>query len=574
MFSLPPEKLKEILLEEGMLDETAFESVRAEAERKRQNMLDVLISHNLVSKDYFVTVLAKYLGVPRASISAQTIDEKILKLLPEDVARKRHAIVFNKEPDGRFSVAMEDPTDLETIDFLTLKLGSSPRLYLATEEDLNQAFLLYQEKIAQDFKTTIENIIQESVRSRAKEGDLSESAADLPIVQLVDNLLSYAFSSRASDIHFEILDDLVLVRFRIDGVLHEIIRMPKEIHPAVVARIKILSSLRIDEHTHPQDGRFRYKMGERYFDVRVSVIPTFYGEKIELRLLAAAQTPPSFTEIGMFEETAKLFEEAISKSYGMVLVCGPTGSGKTTTLYSVLNRLNRPEVNIVTVEDPIEYDVRYVNQVQVNVAAGITFSSGLRSILRQDPNIIMVGEVRDAETANIAVQAALTGHLVLSSLHTNDSPTAIPRLIDMDVPPFLVGAVLNMISSQRLARRVHLECIESYAPAPEIIRSVEEELRIILGESQAAKVKMPKVFYRGKGCALCNNTGYFGRIAIFEALNVTEKVRKLIVSPQFDLDSLRALAREEGMITMFEDGLKKAERGLTTIEELFRVIRE
>ncbi len=572
MTSLPPEKIKEILVREGILDEATFETVRQEAERKRQGVLDVLISQNLIAKDYFITILAKYLGVPRIILSTQTIDDSALKLIPEDVARARHVIVFGREPDGRLSVAMEDPTDLETIDFLTLKLGSPPRLYLATEEDLNQGFLRYQQKTTQDFKEVIENVIQESLKLKARGG--SEEAAEIPTVQLVDNFLAYAFSSRASDVHFEILDDLVLVRFRIDGVLHEIIRMPKEIHSAVVARIKILSSLRVDEHTHPQDGRFRYKMGERYFDVRVSIIPTFYGEKIELRLLAAAQTPPSFAEIGMFEDTAKLFEDAISKSYGMVLVCGPTGSGKTTTLYSVLNRLNRPEVNIVTVEDPIEYDMRYVNQVQVNPAAGITFSAGLRSILRQDPNIIMVGEIRDDETANISIQAALTGHLVLSSLHTNDSPTAIPRLIDMGTPPFLLGAVLNMISSQRLARKVHIDCIESYAPAPNIVQSIQDELRVILGEETAKKVKIPSVFYRGRGCALCNNTGYFGRAGIFEILSITEKIRKLIISPQFDLDSVRKLAREEGMLTMFEDGLRKVEKGLTTVEELFRVIRE
>ncbi|KKU16013.1 MAG: Type II secretion system protein E [Parcubacteria group bacterium GW2011_GWC1_45_9] len=467
---------------------------------------------------------------------------------------------------------MDNPTDLETIDFLQLRLGGPVKPYLATDEDLNRGFSLYEKRLTQDFKKIIEESVKESLRSKAK-GDLKEAASDLPIVAIVDNLMAYALSSRASDIHFEVLDDGVLVRYRIDGVLHEVIRMPKEIHAAIVARIKILASLRVDEHYRPQDGRFRHKIGdELVVDVRVSIIPTFYGEKVELRLLAAAQKPLSLSEIGASEDTVKVIREAIKKSYGMVLICGPTGSGKTTTLYSIMNILNKPDVNIITVEDPIEYDMRYVNQVQVNVQAGITFASGLRSLLRQDPNIIMVGEIRDSETANIGVQAALTGHLMLSSLHTNDAPTAVPRLMDMGIPPFLVAAVLNAVSSQRLARRIHLECIESYAPEASVRASISKTLEEI-GADQS-QVRIPKIFYRGRGCAACNHSGYYGRIGLFETLDVTENVRKIIIDRNFSLDNLRKVGREEGMTTIFEDGLRKVERGLTTIEELFRVIRE
>ena len=402
-------------------------------------------------------------------------------------------------------------------------------------------------------------------------GDLKQAAEDIPIVAIVDNLLSYAISSRSSDIHFEALDDVILVRFRIDGVLHEIIRMPKQIHPAITARIKILSGLRVDEHTHPQDGRFRYKLGENLIDVRVSIIPTFYGEKVEMRLLNAAQKPISLAEIGMFDDTIKFIKEGIAKTYGMVLVCGPTGSGKTTTLYSIMNILNRPEVNIVTIEDPIEYDMRYVNQTQVNVAAGITFASGLRSILRQDPNIIMVGEIRDTETANISVQSALTGHLVLSSIHTNDAPTAIPRLIDIGVPPFLVSAVVNVICAQRLTRRIHIDCVESYTPDSEMRKSFEREIK---GLGVSSETQIPKTFYRGKGCSACNFTGFLGRVGIFEAMEVTEEIRKVITGENLNLDSIRELARKQGMVTMLEDGLRKVQLGITTIEEVFRVIRE
>jgi len=571
MISLPTPQLKQLLLKAGIVNDDVFASVEEEATRKRQNVVDLLISKGLLNEEYFYLILARALGVERVNLGNAAIDEKVMHLLPEDIARQRGVIVFGKSPAGVFQAAMRDPTDLETIDFLALRLKGKIQPYLATDEDLNRGFLLYHERITEDFKQVIEDSIKQSLHSKV-EGDLKQAAEDIPIVAIVDNLLSYAISSRSSDVHFEALDDVILVRFRIDGVLHEIIRMPKDIRPAVVARIKILSGLRVDEHTHPQDGRFRYKVGDTTIDVRVSVIPTFYGEKVEMRLLNAAQKPISLAELGMFEDTIKMLENGIEKTYGMVLVCGPTGSGKTTTLYSVLNILNKPEVNIVTIEDPVEYDMRYVNQTQVNVAAGITFASGLRSILRQDPNVIMVGEIRDNETADIAVQSALTGHLLLSSVHTNDAPTAIPRLIDMGIPPFLVSAVANVVVAQRLTRRIHMDCIESYIPDAAEKKVLEEEFA--RADVNPKMAHIPKMFYRGKGCPACNFTGYLGRLGIFEAMEVTEEARKLIIDPDFSLDALRALAREQGMVTMFEDGLRKVELGQTTMEEVLRVIRE
>jgi type IV pilus assembly protein PilB len=564
--------LKELLVKAGTLDAETFDKLQEEAGHKRQNVADIIISQGLINLDYLYILIAKALGLERVNLGATGIDNQIFNKIPEDVARQRNAIVFGRDEKGYYEVAMEDPTDLETISFLSLRLGGPVRPYLASDADLNRGFLLYQRQLTQDFKKIIEDSIRESLRMKSRgEVDLKEAASDLPIVAIVDNLLSYAVSSRASDAHFEVLDDAILVRFRVDGILHEIIRVPKEIHSAIVARVKILSNLRVDEHTHPQDGRFRYDAGGNPIDVRVSVIPTFYGEKVEMRLLSSAQKPLSFAELGMFDDMVKLITEAISKSYGMVLICGPTGSGKTTTLYSIMDILNQPEVNIVTVEDPIEYDMRYLNQMQINPAAGITFASGLRSILRQDPNVIMVGEIRDPETADISVQAALTGHLVLSSLHTNDSATAVPRLMDMNVPQFLVAAVVNAVSSQRLTRRIHVDCMESYSPPQEMIDSVNKEIENMgLGRS----VRVPKTFYRGKGCDACGHTGYQGRVGIFEILSVTESVRKLIISPQFSLDNLRALARAEGMVSMLEDGLRKVELGMTTMEEIFRVIRE
>jgi type IV pilus assembly protein PilB len=572
MINLPASKLKDILLRAGLVDEVLFERIKEEADRKQQSFADLLIAQGIINKDYLHLLIARALGVERVNFSLVHLDEEILRLLPEEVARRKRTIVFQRDPGtGRFQVAMEDPTDLETIDFLQLKLGGPVEPFLATEEDLNQGFSLYEKKQTQDFKTSLDQSIRESLRAQARGSD-EEAAKDLPIMAIVDNLLAYAASSRASDIHFEVLEDGVMVRYRVDGILHEIIRMPKEIHPAVVARIKILSQLRIDEHSKPQDGRFRHKIGGMNIDVRVSVIPTFYGEKIVMRLFTAAQRPISMADLGLNEESIKTMQQSIAKTYGMVLVCGPTGSGKTTTLYSVLNLLNRPEVNIITIEDPVEYDMRYVNQMQVNVAAGITFASGLRSILRQDPNIIMVGEIRDGETANISIQAALTGHLVLSSVHTNDAVTAIPRLVDMGVPPFLVSAVLNDVLAQRLVRKVCIECIESYTPSVDVLNLIRRELQEIGVDPNSTH--LAGTFYRGRGCKACGGTGFNGRLGIFEILAVTEGIRKLIISPSFNLDNLRKTAREEGMISMFEDGLRKVERGLTTIEEVLRVVRE
>ena len=559
------------MVQEGILDAKSFEVLYGEAQRKKQNIVDVLVSQGVVSADYFYTLLAKSLGVMRANLAQAQIDLKTLKMLDQEAARQRRAIVFAKKPDGSFAVAMEDPTNLETIDFLSLRLGGPVRPYLASDDDLDRGFLLYEQEMVEDFQQMIEKSVRESLKAKTKE-NLQEAASELPVVELVNSLLSYAVSLRSSDVHFEVLEDSVLVRFRIDGILREMARVPKEIHPPIVARLKILSRLRVDEHSHPQDGRFRHKIMNTPIDVRTSVIPTFYGEKIVLRLLVAAQKPVSLSDLGMLDDHVALIENTIKRSYGMVLVCGPTGAGKTTTLYSILNILNRPEVNVVSVEDPIEYDMRYVNQVQVNPAAGITFASGLRSILRQDPDIIMVGEIRDSETANISIQAALTGHMVLSSLHTNDSPTAVPRLVDMGIPAFLVAAVLGVVSSQRLSRRIHKACIESYAPEQGILREVAAQVKLL--GIDAKDVRVPRTFYRGRGCAECGGSGYLGRVGIFEVLHCSEAVRKLITDPNFSLDELRALARAEGMITMFEDGLRKVERGMITIEEVFRVIRD
>lgn len=571
MFKIPDDKLKAILVGDGLITAESFDENLKDAKRLSMNITDVFVSKNVIPASYIERAIGSYLGVPAAGLDSKPINVEVLGLLSEDVARQRRVVLFGRGPDGAVYAAMEDPTDLSTIQFLERFLKTDVKPFIASADDLNKGFSLYSQETAANFKKIIEDNIAASIQSKIK-GE--EAASELPIVSILDNLLEYAMSSRASDIHLEVFDEFILVRYRIDGILHEIMRISKEIHPAILARIKLLGGMRIDEHSRPQDGRFRYKVGSDTIDLRVAIIPTFYGEKAEMRLLPSSIRPLSFEELGMLKDTAEIVSRSIKKSYGMVLVTGPTGSGKTSTLYSILNVLNRPEVNIVTVEDPVEYDIQFINQTQINPAAGITFANGLRAILRQDPNVIMVGEIRDGETASIAVQSSLTGHLVLSSLHTNDATTAIPRLFDLDVKPFLVSAVLNAVLAQRLVRRIHLDCIESYTPKVETVEAIRNQLKQLNIPDAEIEKKIPKRLYRGGGCKADGSTGYHGRLGVFEVIDATDEIRKFISSPNFSLSGLRDVAREQGAITMFEDGLRKVELGITTIDEVFRVIRE
>ncbi len=570
MLRIPADILKKTLVDDGIIKPEAFDPFAQEAGRMGQDIGSILVSRNIITGDYYNNVLAKYYNVPLTALEPEVIHDDILNLLTEEFARSKRVLAFRRQDNGTIDVAMEDPSDLTTIQFLEKKFAGKINPYLASHNDLNRVFSLYGKQQVEGFKKTIQDNINASLKATSGKKD-EEAAIEIPIITITDNIISYALSLRASDIHIEALEKEILVRYRVDGILHEAVRIQKEIHPAIVARFKILGGMKLDEHTTPQDGRFRYKLGSENVDIRVSILPTFYGEKVELRLLATGAHIASFEELGMSPDLVKLVAENSSKSYGMMLVTGPTGSGKSTTLYSMLNAVNKPEVNIITVEDPIEYDIKYVNQVQVNELAGITFASALRSILRQDPNIIMVGEIRDPETAEISVHAALTGHLVLSSLHTNDAPTAIPRLMDMKVAPFLISAVVNLAIAQRLVRRICLECLYSYPTPSEVITTITREIKDLkLPEA----TPVPKTLFRGKGCAACGHTGYRGRLGIFEVMRITEDVRRYIVDPSFTLDGLRDLARAEGMQSMFEDGLLKAGQGLTTIEEIMRVIKE
>jgi type IV pilus assembly protein PilB len=568
MIELPSEKLKSLLIEDGIITAAKFDEYLAISRRMGQGMAAILISKNVMTDEYYKNVLAIFYNVPIAVLEPANIDEATLRMIPEDYARNKRVVIFKHEANGTFDVAMEDPSDLATIEYLETKFQTKVNPFLASASDLARIFAFYGKQQVEGFRQIIQDNIQASLQLSGKKD--SEAAVEVPIITITDNILSYAMSLRASDVHIEAMEHEILIRYRIDGVLHEIIRIQKDILPAITARFKILAGMKLDEHMSPQDGRFRYKVAGENIDIRVSTLPTFYGEKVEMRLLSGTRVL-SFEELGMSPETIKTVFENVTRSYGMVLVTGPTGSGKSTTLYSILNLVNKPEVNIVTVEDPIEYDMTFINQTQVNEDAGTTFASALRAILRQDPNIIMVGEIRDEETAEISVQAALTGHLLLSSLHTNDAPTAIPRLMDMKIAPFLTAAVLNVVLAQRLVRRICLDCLSSYSTPTDTLKIIEQQFREL---GLPKDTLIPRTVFRGKGCPACGHTGYRGRMGIFEALKVTESVRQTIMSPEFSLDALRTKARAEGMKTMFEDGLIKASQGKTTIDEVLRVIRE
>ncbi|HVO29026.1 MAG TPA: GspE/PulE family protein [Candidatus Paceibacterota bacterium] len=567
---LSPEQLKRTLVGEGLITEEKFDELAADADRKSQSVFDALVAEKVVDAAYLSNLVARTLGVSRIDFNTQKIDPQTVRLLPETISRERQAVLFGREEDGSYDAAMADPSDLETIEFLSQRLKAKIKPFLATSEDLNRGFTVYGRALGHDFQKLIEDNVKASLAGGAK--NEAEAAKDLPIVGIVDNILSYAISSRASDIHIEVLEDSMFIRYRIDGILYEVMNVTKTVQPAIAARLKLLAGLKIDEHYEPQDGRFRYQIGNQTVDVRVSVIPTFYGEKVEMRLLESSEKPLSLEELGMTPESIDVINQNLRKAYGMILSCGPTGSGKTTTLYALMNILNKPEVNITTIEDPIEYNMRYVNQTQINPQAKITFASGLRSLLRQDPNIIMVGEIRDAETADISVQAALTGHLLLSSLHTNDAPTAVPRFFDLGVPPFLVGSVLNLVIAQRLVRKICKSCVMSFDAAPDVAATVTNQLRA-LGVKEES-VRAPKILYRGKGCPSCNGTGYRGRLGIYEMFQVTEPIKRIITARDFSLEALQNEARKEGMKTMFEDGLVKVQLAQTTLEEVLRVIRE
>lgn len=555
-----PEELKEILLKSGFVAEKDIDSAIKAGTQIDRPVSDILVFRGLITDEALSQLIAEHYKVPYITLKNKTIDQAVLDTISESMARSYRMIPFEKN-ETTLKVAMEDPNDFEALEQARRRTRLKIVPHLASSADIARALAQYKRNIKQVF----EQIIEENIKKATKTGDdLIRIAQDLPVVKILETLLQYAMAEEASDIHIEALESSVVVRFRIDGVLRDIITLPKSIQKAIVARIKILSELKIDEHRIPQDGRFKFAMDEDIISIRVSVIPAFYDENIALRLLSESSRPLPLEELGLVGGNAKIVSENLKKPYGMVLITGPTGSGKSTTLYSILNMLNDPGVNIWTIEDPIEYAINRVNQAQINPTTGFTFASGLRSLLRHDPNIIMVGEIRDNETAEMAIHSALTGHLVLSTLHTNSAAGAIPRFLDMGTEAFLVASTVNVVIAQRLVRKICTACIEKFKPT---------ELELTLFKEKFSGRLEKQEFYRGRGCQECGGSGYKGRVGIFEVLAVSENIRELTLK-HASLDAIEEQALKEHMVSMLEDGLDKISAGTTTIEEVLRAVRE
>lgn len=558
------EKLYEIIKKSKFVEIEALNDAYKSAQELNRSLSDLLIFRSLVAEEALSQLIAENINVPYISLKTKSIPDEILNLIPENLARNYRMLPFEKK-DNELSLAMEDPENFEALELAKRRTGLKIKAFFASKTELSKALNLYKRDLQKKFETIIaDNVKKAGIVSAENIKELIKKAQDLPVIKILDTLLEYAAAENASDIHMETLTDAFLIRLRIDGILHDVLTLPKEIHPAIVARIKVLSNLKIDEHRIPQDGRFKFQIDENLIALRVSIIPAFFGENIVLRILPESSRPLSLEELGITGSNLELIKNNLDKPNGMILVTGPTGCGKTTTLYSILNILNTSKVNICTVEDPIEYGINRVNQIQVNPLTGLTFAAGLRALLRHDPNVIMVGEIRDEETADMAIHSALTGHLVLSTIHTNDASSTIPRFLDMGAEGYLLASTLNLAIAQRLVRRICQNCIEEVAPPKEIV----EHFGRILNKNLTAQK-----FYKGKGCEKCRLSGFKGRIGIYEILENNEEIRTLTLK-KASSDDIEKAAIKNGMITMLDDGLNKIGAGLTTIEEVLSAVKE
>ena len=565
-----PSKLGEMLVQAKIITpeqlKEALEIQRREGGRLGQHLMKL----GYVTEEQITQILSRQYGVPSVNLSKLEIDPEITNLVPVDVCQK-YMVMPIRRVGATLTIAMVDPTNVFALDDIKFMTGLNVEPVVATEEGIKKAIEKYygaswDEKLKTvlgDMEGTAEEIEVKAEEEEIDIAELEKSSEDAPVVRLVNLILSEAVQRGASDIHIEPYEKDYRIRFRIDGVLYEVMSPPLKLKDAVASRIKILSQLDISEKRLPQDGRIKVKMktktGTKDLDIRVSVLPTLFGEKIVMRLLDKDQLRLDMTQLGFEPSSLEKFLKAISKPYGMVLVTGPTGSGKTNTLYSALSRLNTPEVNIMTAEDPVEFNLHGINQVQMHERIGLNFATALRSFLRQDPNIIMVGEIRDFETAEIAIKAALTGHLVLSTLHTNDAPSSVSRLLNMGIEPFLVSTSLLLVVAQRLVRRICPQCKQPITYPPEALIDVG------FSPDEIPNLRL----YKGAGCPNCNNTGYRGRIGVFEVMEVSDSIREMILEGASTLE-LKHQAREEGMITLRESGIIKVRQGITTIEEVLR----
>lgn len=580
-----PQQFKAFILDSGLITPEDFENAVKEAQKKGggETVEKVLVSQGKISENDLCRLQAYILGIPFVNLEQEKIDFNVLSYIPEPIARSHNIIAFRKS-GATLEVAMLDPVNLETIGFIKKKSNLKILPRLTTKESITNALRQYHKSLKAEFgdiikkeSSSIKMIVDKG--DNVKVEDLKKMAEEMPVIKIVDTLLNHAILQRASDIHIEPLEKEVLVRYRIDGILRDAMNLPKDVADPIIARIKILSNLRLDEKRLPQDGRFKTETPGEKVSFRVSILPISGGEKAVLRLLREDSKGFSLEILGFHGEQLEHVQKAIYRPHGMILATGPTGCGKTTTLYTVLDIINTPEINICTIEDPIEYQMPRINQTQVKPDIGFTFASGLRSLVRQDPDVIMVGEIRDGETASLAVNAALTGHLVFSTLHTNSAAGAIPRLLDMGVEPFLMASTINLIIAQRLVRQL-CPNRKSYKLTNDDLEELGQEIDLdrmlqILKEAKAIKPSQnweDIVFAKPETTGDCPD-GYRGRIGIHEVLRVTETIKELIVKNATS-DEIEKQARKEDMLTMFEDGILKAAQGITTIEEVFRVTRE
>jgi len=577
-------QLKAFILDAGLTTKDKLDKAEKKAKKIKEKLTDVLVKEKIITKEQIIKLEAYILGIPFVRLEKETISKEILQIIPEPIARRHNIIAFRKK-DKELEVAMLDPEDLQTIEFIKKKSDLKILPRLTSPNSIKNALKQYQKSLEAEFGDLIKAKGEEiKIISEKKEGDkkedLKKTADQMPIIRIVDTLLKHAILQQVSDIHIEPTEKEVIIRYRLDGILHDAMILPKKVSSGIIARIKVLSSLKLDEHRLPQDGRFKIETKDYKISFRVSTLPVYDGEKIVMRLLPEDNKGLTLEKLGLRSEALENVHQAIKKPNGMILVTGPTGSGKTTTLYTAMDILNEPGVNIATVEDPIEYRMPRINQTQVKAQIGLTFANGLRSLVRQDPDIIMVGEIRDNETASLAINAALTGHLVLSTLHTNSAAGSFPRLIDMDTEPFLISSTINMIIAQRLVRKLYPDSKSKYKLSEAEIETLKKEIDLnkILEILKKEKIVKPEdnwstiEFYRPEKSEECPD-GYKGRLGIYEVLKLSEEIKQLVVK-EATANQIQEQAIKEGMLTMVEDGFIKAVQGITSIEEILRVAKE
>ncbi|QHU90647.1 type II/IV secretion system protein [Candidatus Saccharibacteria bacterium oral taxon 488] len=585
--------IEKILRQGEVISESQLAELKMEAERTHHSLQTIILERKVLSEVQLGQKIGEYINVPFVTIEPKDIPDDVLKRIPEHIARQYNVVLFAVDDNGVLSLAMEDPDDVQALNFIQKEIGYNIKVFLATKNNILDCLENYRGNITDELDEVVS--IQSGAESDSQNVSEEEISENSPIAQTVNLLLEYAIKSGASDIHIEPREDFVQVRYRIDGVLKEVNKLPRNVQGALVSRIKILSNLKIDERRVPQDGRFKIKVSGKQYALRVSTLPIADGEKIVMRILDESNQAVALDSLGYWGLSLSTLKDAMAQPNGMILVTGPTGSGKSTSLFSVLSELNTPDVNISTIEDPVEYKIPGVNQTQTNAKAGMTFASGLRALLRQDPNIIMVGEIRDGETANLGVQAALTGHLVFSTLHTNNAATCLPRLLDMGIEPFLIASTVKAVIGQRLVRRLCMHCRQQYVPDAEELAYIVQMFNLKQGsmqrlhalEQQAAADKIGGSTPLGstdvtiqylwrpnpEGCDECGHNGFKGRVGIYEVLGISIPIQKMITANATS-NEIQQQAITEGMVTMQTDGFIKSLRGVTTLEEVLRATRE